>query len=398
MSEENDSMVPDLSEQLGMDQPERIDELEKTAEDMNERLQFVENNQSENPLAEIFPARMTAFTSGTGATWQERFASGTVLVDMLGGRFASAATNPCAVFGPGETDFISVEQEQPYSMSVLGVFSGLVDVYLTQVGGSSPSYTYNGYLDSGKTVKVFSGQASQGGGTDIATKGLARLVGKTWRLVQEVGVVGAGGSTSSGYSRPYQGLLFAKTWPAGGTMSETIVTSTGNVFPVKAPLSGSDAITGESINAWQEDRVLRVRASGYLTGLNSSSDYFYLFVEGEHSGFLQRVGEATFGPFMFTPSADIFWTIETVVTIPHGYTAGNYAFVSTMATAKPRYVAGGNMGAADWINQPSFDPLPSTIQIGVTPLAKRHRNAHRVHSRGFGPPGVSWFRIVRIIR
>ncbi len=151
----------------------------------------------DRPMA--FMANLTAFTSGTGGKWVEDTLTSAGVATFTDGRQCTSFTQPvggaAAVVGPKETGFLAVEQADLGDNRFSAYPSGCIDCYLTQVGGTAGSYTYDGYMDSAKTIKIFAVQQStNSGGTTIATKGLARLVGNVWRFVSELTLGGGSGS------------------------------------------------------------------------------------------------------------------------------------------------------------------------------------------------------------
>lgn len=158
---------------------DRLDEHDAQIHELTQRLEDAELVLPD-VFDPVFPARLTAFTSGTAGVWQEQFSSGTVMVDFSGGRFTSAASNTGAMYGLPETGFLSVEQITPDSARFPSLFGGAIDVYLT----NNTTGTFDGYIDAAKTIKVFAGQ------TIPSARGLARLVGKTFRFLGQVGQSG----------------------------------------------------------------------------------------------------------------------------------------------------------------------------------------------------------------
>lgn len=237
--------IEDMEEDRGdMEQEDPVNDMEDAKDrldDLTERLMFLEKAQDESPLPElldkVFPSRLTAFTSGTGGAWVERFASGTVMTDYTGSpRFASAAGNLCALFGPAETDFVTVEQITADGIRMPSIPSGVVDVYLTDLGSGS----YDGYLDAGKTVKVFAAQTGQPA-TAGATKGLARLVGTVWRFV---------GPVNSDAVRQKMGSITGYTGagPVNWVYQASFVSGgSANAYNSKEPLNGSPGSLGVTV-------------------------------------------------------------------------------------------------------------------------------------------------------
>lgn len=226
--------APDVMEELGgqddaedrgeMAQEDPVDDLDDVKDRLDsveERVSFLEEEEDQNQrqivdiFDPVFPTRLTAFTSGTGGAWIERIASGTVLTDYTGGRFTSAATNISALFGLGETDFVTVEQVTVDGVRAPAVPSGVVDCYLTDLGGGS----YDGYLNAAKTIKIFAAQTGQPA-TAGSTKGLARLVGKTWRFISPL-------------SQTYSTKLMAVYFPADVTLAHSQgIPTTNTMTPI----------------------------------------------------------------------------------------------------------------------------------------------------------------------
>lgn len=269
----------DAEERGEMAQEDPVDDLDDVKDRLDsveERVSFLEEEEYQNQrqivdiFDLVFPARLTAFTSGTGGAWIERIASGTVLTDYTGGRFTSAATNISALFGLGETDFVTVEQVTVDGVRAPAVPSGVVDCYLTDLGSGS----YDGYLDAAKTLKIFAAQTGQPA-TGGATKGFARLVGKTWRFVGP-----AGG---------YVGLLVAYLTKIGGangddgtaTGTASYCTYTYNAYfdAAKSSLAGGTLTV-------QAHRMLQVAAVAPATlgiiQINSNNTYSLMTVLDEY--------------------------------------------------------------------------------------------------------------------